>query len=330
MFTIAMRSTVWVFAKRTYTRLPICKSGNGIINNVYDENTLVEQEVSLAVAMWNAWDLIVNLRGIGWIGPEKMRLPTPYFRVESRVTFFFLSVFRAIFFTTTFDMIALYVCSLGPDTFGTPKGGTIFDPSLPPLKRYTKSSIITLISSAAAYNVIETIYQVHAAFFTLVFQQYPSQWPPLFDSPWLSTSITSFWGQRWQQLFREYFVVVGSKPMQKYLGRVGTVLGGFAVSGVLHDVGMRGMNRGADTLEVVGFFFLQGVGVILEHAWRKATGRRVEGVIGFLWVFFFFLVTGHIFVDVWARRGLLGSDFIPKAYRPTTLFINWISQRGSL
>ena len=114
--------------------------------------------------------------------------------------------------------------------------------------------------------------------------------------------------------------------MQKYFGRLGVVLGAFTVSGVLHDVGMRGMCRGADTLEVVGFFLLNAVGMIMEFAWKKATGKHVSGIIGFLWTFFFLIVTGNIFVDVWARRGLLGSDLGPDAWRPTTLFLNWISR----
>ena len=114
--------------------------------------------------------------------------------------------------------------------------------------------------------------------------------------------------------------------MGKYFGRVGIVLGAFTVSGVLHDAGMRGMCRGTDTLEVVGFFFLNAVGMIMEYAWKKATGKRVGGIIGFLWAFSFLTVTGNIFVDVWARRGLLGFDFGPDAWRPTTLFLNWISE----
>ena len=100
---------------------------------------------------------------------------------------------------------------------------------------------------------------------------------------------------------------VGSKPLEKYFGRVGRIFGAFAVSGVLHDAGMRGMCRGTDTLEVVGFFLLNAVGMNLEDAWKKATGQRVGGIIGFLWTFFFLVVTGNIFVGVLARRGLLGS-----------------------
>ena len=325
MFATAMRSTAWVFAQTTFTRLPICKSGNGTVDG-HDGNTPIEHGVSVSTAMWNAWDLIANLRGIGWNGPRRMHIPAPYFLVESRPIFVLLSLSRAIFLILVFDALGRCLRSLGPNTFGTPTGGTIFDPSLAPLERYMKSSIITLITGSGIYLAIETGYQLHAALFTILFQQHPSQWPPLFDSPFLSTSLTSFWGRRWHQLFRECFVVVGSKPMERYLGRVGGVLGAFTVSGVLHDVGMRGMGMDTDTLPVAGFFVMHGIGVIMEYAWKQTTGRRVGGVIGFLWVYFGFVLSGHLVADVWARRGLLGSEFYPEAYRPTTLFLNWISQ----
>lgn len=116
--------------------------------------------------------------------------------------------------------------------------------------------------------------------------------------------------------------------MERYMGRAGAVMGAFAVSGVLHDLGMRGMGRGSDTLPVVGFFLIHGVGVTMEYAWKQATGRRVGGVTGWLWVLSWFLLWGHLLVDAWARSGLIGSDFCPEAYRPSTLFLKWISQEN--
>ena len=222
--------------------------------------------------------------------------------------FFFLSLGRVILCVVCYDILVGYIHSFGPDTFGTPKGGTLFDPSLPPLQRYRNSSLVTLGAGFYIYLVVDSVYHLLAALFTLLFQQYPSQWPPFFDVPLLSTSLTSFWGRRWHQLFRESFVEVGGKPMEKYFGRVGRILGAFTVSGALHDTGMRGMCRGPDTLQVVGFFLLNAAGMIVEYAWKKATGKHIGGIIGFLWAFSFLIMTGNIYVDVLARRGLLGSD----------------------
>jgi len=323
MFTIAMRSTAWVFVQRPYARLPISNSGGGAIN-AHNGNTptSTKHDVSVFYAMWNAWDLMANLRGIGWNEPQRMHISTPYFQVESRLIFVLLSLCRLPFLAFVYDTLRRSVNSLGPDTFATSKGGTIFDPSLTPLERYMKAFIVTVLSGANAYVSVELTYQMHAALFTILFRQYPSQWPPLFDSPWLSTSLTSFWGRRWHQLFRKYFLTVGSKPLGRYLGRAGIVMGAFVVSGVLHDVGLRGMGRGADTLPVAGFFFMHGIGVVMEHAWKQATGRRVGGIIGWLWTFSWLVLWGHPIVDAWARRGLLGSELV--FLKPTDL-LHWIS-----
>ena len=282
-----------------YTRLPLHKLGTAAIKG-HDGNIPVEHEVSLSVAMWNAWDLLANHRVIGWVGPPKTYIPTPYFRVESRVTFFFLSLGRVILFAVSNYILMRYI-----RPFGTPKGAALFDPSLPPLERYKNSSLVTLCAGFSTCFSMASVYHLLAALFTLLFQQYPSQWPPLYDTPLMSTSLTSFWEQKWHQIFHESYVAVGSRPLEKYFGQVGRILGAFAVSGVFHDVVVRGMGRGADTLEVVGFFLLQAVGMVMEYAWKKATGKRVGGIIGFLWAFSFLIVTGHMIADVWVRRGLL-------------------------
>ncbi|KAI9462722.1 membrane bound O-acyl transferase family-domain-containing protein [Boletus coccyginus] len=329
MFLITLRSTVWVFASRPYTRLPISKSGNSSIDGRNgDTPTPTEHGTTIFSAMWNALDLTVNLRGIGWDGLPMKHIPTPNFQVESRSTFVLLTLGRLAILGLVFDILSTCIHLLGPDTFGTPKGGTIFDPSLTPPERYMKSSIVTLLSGFASYVTINGTYQVYAVWFTILFHQYPSQWPPLFDSPWLSTSLTSFWGQRWHQLFRECFVAVRSKPLERYLGRVGSIIAAFALSGILHDIGIRGMGRGSDTLSVAGFFVMHGVGVAMEHAWKRATGRRVGGIIGWLWTFSWHILWGHVIVDAWARRGLIGVAFFPDAYSPTTLFLNWMSRKN--
>ncbi|KAF8841251.1 hypothetical protein BDN67DRAFT_901941 [Paxillus ammoniavirescens] len=306
MFTLAMRSTVWMLVREPYARLPIHGS----------------PRVSVPSAMWNACDLILNLRGIGWNWAQGSHIPKASFQVESRLVFFVLSLCRLILSTIAFDTASRCVSWFGPDTFGSPNGGTIFDSSLPPFTRYLRSSVITILAGVTSYFTIEAVYQLHAVEFTVLFRQYPSQWPPLFDAPWFSTSLSSFWGRRWHQLFRESFVAIGSKPLEVFFGRAGIVMGAFAVSGALHDVGMRGMGRGPDSLQVMGFFLMHGVGVMMEGVWKRVTGRRVGGLVGWLWVVTWFVIWGNLMVDAWARRGLLGCELIPQPYRPTTMLLN--------
>ncbi|KAL4077995.1 hypothetical protein J3A83DRAFT_4218579 [Scleroderma citrinum] len=82
-------------------------------------------------------------------------------------------------------------------------GQTIFDPSLPPLLRYLRSSIITALTGFVGWILMELLYHFVAFVCTLLFQQQPSQWPPVFDHPWFSTSLAGFWGRNWYQFYRE-------------------------------------------------------------------------------------------------------------------------------
>ena len=123
-------------------------------------------------------------------------------------------------------------------------------------------------------------------------------------------------------------MAVGGKPLERYFGRAGFVIGAFALSGVLHVSGVQGTSRGADTLSMMVFFVMQGVGVVMEHACKQVTGRRVGGITGWLWTISWLVLWGQTIVDVWARRGLLGSELSPDDYRPTTLFLNWMFGKG--
>ncbi|KAG8680924.1 hypothetical protein FRC09_017872, partial [Ceratobasidium sp. 395] len=128
------------------------------------------------------------------------------------------------------------------------------------------------------------------------------EWPPLFDDPPNATSLRDFWSNRWHSVFRRNFWSAGGKPgmvVGKYVGeaadevvqslsvrnthsndekarnggqittqapRIGSVLGVFLMSGLLHDFGMWGMGQGMDFRRVTGYFLIQGAGLIIETA----------------------------------------------------------------
>ena len=69
------------------------------------------------------------------------------------------------------------------------------------------------------------------------------------------------------------FVVFGALPRGLLLGRPGALMGAFAVSAVLHDLGVWGLWRGTEFHTVGGFFLLMGVGASGELGFRKLTGR---------------------------------------------------------
>ena len=83
---------------------------------------------------------------------------------------------------------------------------------------------------------------------------------------------------------RRAFYVVGGVPGGWVAGQVGVVLGTFIASGAMHEAAMWLMGRGMDWT-VVAFFGGQGALVLIERAWRRATGRRVKGTWGRAWTY---------------------------------------------
>ncbi|KAG2050709.1 hypothetical protein BDR06DRAFT_939961 [Suillus hirtellus] len=329
VFTFSMRSTGWAFAKQPYSRIALPKKMfNG--DTMPDSQLTNVEDTSLFTAFWNAWDLSVNLRGIGWDWPTGLRIPKNSYGTESTSKFLLSTLVKLLFNTLAFDAASRAAHYLSPERFGSTEEGTIFDASLPPLSRYARSAIITILAGCAAYFLIESLYHIYTIVFVLLFRQAPSQWPPLFDTPWLSTSLTSFWGRKWHQLLREYFISVGARPLAFLFGRPGGVMGAFLISGALHYLVLKAMERGGHPVVVFGFFIMQAVGLILEDIWKKRTGLRVDGFWGSLWTWLWLVFWGTFMIDAWARVGLIGSKFFPDDYRPTVLLVHFLKHGFNL
>ncbi|KAL4063516.1 hypothetical protein V8B97DRAFT_1530451 [Scleroderma yunnanense] len=325
MFTIAMRAATWTIADKPYVRFCCGDNQNGDVDNSKTgPSPLCLYDVR--IAMWNACDLCFNLRGLGWNWSKGMHIPRPMFKTESRLTFAVLILVRFVLYTVALSAVDLSLKSVAP---AGPDGWSIFDPSLPPLQRYLRSSAITVTSGFAGWIVIEIIFQFHAFAFTLLLQQQPSQWPPLFDHPWFATSLAKFWARGWHQIFREWFVAIGSRPLGPFLGPYSPI-GAFVLSGIFHDIGLRGLDHGGDSLRVVGYFAMQGVGVALERLYKRLTGRRVDGVVGCLWMWTWQIVWGNLLVDAWAQRCMIArSEFFFEPFHPTLFIMNtlrWVSK----
>jgi hypothetical protein len=52
-----------------------------------------------------------------------------------------------------------------------------------------------------------------------------------------------FWGKRWHQFFRHFFVVYGSRPGKKIAGWYGSIMGAYLVSAHMHVVMVWGLGR---------------------------------------------------------------------------------------
>jgi hypothetical protein len=230
-----------------------------------------------------------------------------------------LSLVKHILFL---DALQYTIQSFSPPTFGSPSGGTIFLPSLPPLHRYTRSSFISLLSGFIVYCAIQIGYDFSTLCGVVLFRQYPTQWPPLFNEPWRSTSLSQFWAKRWHQVFRNSFIFMGGKPLAFLAGRAGGVMGVFLISGLLHDLGMWGMGRGTEFQSVAGFFLMMGFGILIEGMWKNVSGKKVGGWAGWIWTMLWAIAWSNVLVDAWLRRGLAGSLFMPESRRPSKIFVD--------
>ncbi|KAF8553846.1 hypothetical protein OG21DRAFT_1509617 [Imleria badia] len=279
---------------------------------------------SVYTALWNAWDLMVNARGIGWNWPQGIVVPKPTFKTDSRVVFVFLSAARLALYALGFDASLQIMRRLSPDTFGSLDGGSLFDHTLPPLLELLRAVFVSSLTACMAYFAIQWSYQLIAIVCIILFQQRPSQWPPLFDAPWKSTSLTELWGRRWHQMMRELLVTLGIRPFGYLFGRLGGLFGAFLVSGVFHDIELRSFGRGGNFVAIVGFWVMNSVGVVLERLWTKQTGRRVGGVWGRIWTFGWLALWGVWVVDEWAKAGRFGALSLPGDMEPSVVLASVI------
>jgi alginate O-acetyltransferase complex protein AlgI len=109
---------------------------------------------------------------------------------------------------------------------------------------------------------------------------------PVMAAPIRSTSLSEFWGQRWNLGFRQLGHDLIFQPLH---GRIGPGRAGFLVfvaSGLIHDFVISYPARGGYGLPTA-YFVLQGMGVSFE---RSRVGKRLglrRGVRGWLYTALF-------------------------------------------
>lgn len=94
---------------------------------------------------------------------------------------------------------------------------------------------------------------------------------PLMNWPIASTSVSQFWGQRWNTAFRDLAHRFLFRPLTIRFGPRAAIAGGFLFSGIVHDAVISlpaGGGYGLPTL----YFALQGMALLLE---RSRLGKAI-------------------------------------------------------
>ncbi len=130
------------------------------------------------------------------------------------------------------------------------------------------------------------ILAAHCGFFQLLSCFWQSRGiaaRPLMNWPLRSTSVSEFWGRRWNTAFRDLAYRVLFQPLTRRWGARRALLAGFFFSGLLHELVVTapaGGGYGGPTV----FFTLQGVLILLE---RSPFGRSLglgQGIRGWAFV----------------------------------------------
>lgn len=243
----------------------------------------------LSEGIQDGLELFFAFRGVGWDWGKDVAIPAER-KPLSRCQFIKVTSISLIFSFFFLDLVES-ILKLVPGV-GSPHGGTIFLPYLPPIQRYSLSTFIHFSSGFALLAGFQMVYDLSTLISVCLLDHDPTSWPPVIDSPWVSTSLNELWAKRWHQLLRQTFIVYGGIPGKYVGGRLGMVLGTFIASGAYHEFSSIAMGRGFNIHPIL-FFALQGVLVILERAWRQVTGKRVGGWMGLVWVYFVIGVLGQ-------------------------------------
>ena len=93
----------------------------------------------------------------------------------------------------------------------------------------------------------------------------------LMNRPLASTSLSEFWGRRWNTAFRDLTHRFLFRPCAAWFGARGGIFAGFLFSGAIHDLVISVPARGGYGGPTM-FFAIQGAAMLIE---RSAFGRRI-------------------------------------------------------
>ncbi|PBK90254.1 hypothetical protein ARMGADRAFT_969554 [Armillaria gallica] len=244
--------------------------------------------------------LCLSLRGYGWNwGLPKSRAPREWRPTSSVTRFVIATVFSVFFHTILYDIVLIHIEYVAPGTWQSPWGAPILPPSGYP---NLKTTYISFLSFFLIYTSVQIIYDVSTLVGIAIFWQPPSEWPPLYDNVFCSTSLAQFWGHRYHQLFRQTFSgPLALLPLPEYV----QLFGAFLMSGVFHCFGVWGYGNGAHWWPMGGFFVVNALGIGLENVWSYVFGTKVGGMAGKVWTVLWLAVWGNWLFDEYSTKGMI-------------------------
>ena len=94
---------------------------------------------------------------------------------------------------------------------------------------------------------------------------------PIMKAPIAASSLSDFWGRRWNLAFRDLARAYVFRPFVRRLGVPGATMAVFVVSGIVHDLVISLPARSGWGLPTL-YFVIQGFGLLFE---RSRFGRRI-------------------------------------------------------
>ncbi|KAF8554429.1 hypothetical protein OG21DRAFT_1412637 [Imleria badia] len=305
MFHGVIRSIGWTLGKEPLVRH--LRPGNSSPSTIMD-----------------ALDLATAFRGHGWEWSRRLYIPRET-RPANRLAFVFHTFPSVVAHALICGVFHRAVLSLVFIGVGNNQGSTLFDETLPFPVRYLRASIISIFTAIATYAGMRTVYDLCTILAIILLGQDHAQWPPAFDAPWRATSLSDFWGRRWHQFWRQVFLLLGGYPLSLVLGRTGIVIGAFLVSGLLHHITLFTFDSQAEMWRMYVGFGMMGVGVLAERAFQQVTGRRVGGMVGWVWTMAWLILWGNVIFEGFARAPMHDRSSLIDSVSPVRVLVEGLA-----
>lgn len=116
---------------------------------------------------------------------------------------------------------------------------------------------------------------------------------PIMENPAGATSLTDFWGRRWNIAFRDLAHIFIFKPLVMKLGTKAALFLSFLFSGVLHDL-LISVPAGAGYGLPTAYFLFQAIGILLERKLFKNIKSTEKKYARWVFTHFFTIMPAYI------------------------------------